>query len=124
MATVKSGHNAGAFPAWRLLRDARLAAGLSQHELASRSATTQSAIARYETARALPDMDTLHRLLGACGQRLQVQAVPIDEQDRRQLRESLELTPKQRVERNRRLTQLAAKAAAARREGRTRPLVG
>lgn len=48
-----------AFAVWRLLRDARTSAGLTQRQLAERAGTAQSAVARYETARALPDLDTL-----------------------------------------------------------------
>ena len=33
-------------------------------------------MARYETGRVLPDLRTLERLLGVCGQRLTVDAVP------------------------------------------------
>ena len=113
---------AGAHGTWRLVREARLAAGITQQELAARVGTAQSAIARYESAKSLPDIDTLHRVLAACGQRLELRAVPIDDQHLRQLRESLALTTGQRVERNRRVTRLAAKAARAHREGRVRPL--
>ena len=113
---------AGAYPVWRLIREARHEAGLTQKQLAERAATTQPAVARYETARALPDIDTLHRLLTACGRRLELRSVPIDPVDLRQLRESLELTPAQREDRNRRVTKLAAEAAEAHRSGRVRPL--
>ena len=108
---------------WKLLRDARLDAGLTQREVAERAGTSQPAIARYEAGRSLPDIDTLQRLLMACGRRLVLTADPVDAQHLRQTRESLSLTPAQRVERNRRVTRLAEKAARARREGRVRPLV-
>jgi transcriptional regulator with XRE-family HTH domain len=65
-----------AFGVWRLLREARASAGLTQRQLAERAGTAQSAVARYETARALPGLDTLHRLLAACGQRLELRTVP------------------------------------------------
>lgn len=115
---------AGAYPAWRLIREARHDAGLTQKRLAELAGTTQSAVARYETARTLPDIDTLHRLLAACGRRLVLRAVPIDPVDLRQLRESMELTPAEREDRNRRVTKLAADAAAAHQTGRVRPLRG
>lgn len=114
---------AGAYPAWRMIREARHDVGMTQKQLAELAGTTQSAVARYETARALPDIDTLHRLLAACGQRLELRSVPIDPVDLRQLRESLELTPGQRENRNRRVTRLAAEAAEAHQAGRVRPLV-
>lgn len=55
------------WPVWSLLREARHRAGLSQVELAQRAGTSQPAIARYERARAMPDLSTLHRLIEACG---------------------------------------------------------
>lgn len=115
---------AGAYPAWRLIREARRNAGLTQKALAEIAGTTQSAVARYEAARTLPDIDTLHRLLAACGQRLELRAVPIDPVDLRQLRESMELTPAEREDRNRRVTKLAADAAVAHQTGKMRPLRG
>ena len=114
--------SAGAFSAWRLIRDARVAAGLTQRQLAERAGTSQPAIARYESAKSLPDIDTLHRLLAACGQRLELTAVPVGPDGHRQLRESVELTPRQRIDRNRRVTKLAAKAAAAHEKGAVRRL--
>lgn len=56
----------------RALRQARLEANLSQVDLATRAGTSQSALARYETAAALPTLPTLERLLAACGRRLEI----------------------------------------------------
>jgi predicted nucleotidyltransferase/DNA-binding XRE family transcriptional regulator len=53
-----------------LIRDARLAAGLSQAELARRSGTSQPAIARYESGTSSPSVVTLDRVLRAAGRRL------------------------------------------------------
>jgi transcriptional regulator with XRE-family HTH domain len=108
--------------AWRLLRDARLAAGLTQAEVARRAGTSQSAVARYESAQTLPDIPTLSRLLHACGHRLELRAVPVDWVDQSQLRESVALPSERRVDRNRAMTALAARAGAARRAGRVKPL--
>jgi transcriptional regulator with XRE-family HTH domain len=115
-------HDARAWPAWRLIRDARGAAGLSQRALAERAGTSQPAIARYEAGQTLPDIDTLARLLHACGRRLELRATPLDPDERRQLAESLASSPQRRSARNRRMTALAAKGARARRAGRVRPL--
>jgi uncharacterized protein len=60
-----------------LLRSARLAAGLSQHALARRAATSQSAIARYESGAQTPTLATLQRLLAATGQALVIQTRPL-----------------------------------------------
>lgn len=59
-----------------LLRTARERAGLSQAALAAAAGTSQSAVARYETGVAQPSLRTLERLLAACGDRLELRAVP------------------------------------------------
>ena len=59
-----------------LIRRARAGARLSQAALAERAGTSQPALARYETGAALPTLPTLERLLGACGRRLELRAVP------------------------------------------------
>jgi transcriptional regulator with XRE-family HTH domain len=51
---------------------ARVKAGLTQDELASRMHTTQSAIARLESGRTLPSARTLQRLADATGMRLRI----------------------------------------------------
>jgi uncharacterized protein len=60
----------------QLMRRARTGARLSQAVLAERAGTSQPALARYETGAALPTLPTLERLLGACGRRLELRAVP------------------------------------------------
>lgn len=56
----------------RVLREARLGAGLSQAELARRARTSQSAVARYERGVSTPSLATLERLLRACGRPLRL----------------------------------------------------
>lgn len=56
----------------RLVRKARGSAGLSQAQLARRARTSQSAIARYESAVSTPSLATLERLLRACGRPLRL----------------------------------------------------
>lgn len=53
-----------------LLREARLAAGLSQAELAARSGTSQTTLCAYERGRKSPSAATLERILAAAGRRL------------------------------------------------------
>lgn len=53
-----------------LVRRARREAGLTQAELARRAATSQSAVAAYESGAKTPTVDTLERLLRAAGWRL------------------------------------------------------
>jgi transcriptional regulator with XRE-family HTH domain len=52
------------------IRSARLAAGLTQTELARRSGTSQATISAYEHATKTPSPSTLARVLGAAGRRL------------------------------------------------------
>jgi uncharacterized protein len=96
-----------------LLRDARRSAGLTQAALAERAGTSQAVVARIETRVSQPDLSTLSRLLLAAGRTLTLTTTPIGTEELRQLDESLMLTPRQRVERNRRQTALAAQAARA-----------
>jgi transcriptional regulator with XRE-family HTH domain len=56
----------------RLIKDARRQAGLSQAELARRLETTQSAIARLESPRSNPRLDTLDRVIAAAGHELEL----------------------------------------------------
>lgn len=105
-----------------LIRGARKRAGLSQAELAERAGTSQPAIARYETGRVEPDLSTLSRLATACGFRLELALIPVDEDDLRRLRATSTASPAALVEANRRATKLAAEAASAISEGRVRRL--
>lgn len=70
-----------------LIRAARTESGLTQTELARRTGTSQSAVARYETGAASPSVSTLERLLGAAGHRLEIRSTPGGpETDRRSAR--------------------------------------
>lgn len=80
-----------------LVREARRRAGLSQRELADRAGTTQSAIARVETGRSTPSIDTVVRLVRLCGLDLDVALVERDDSDWTQARRLLTLTPSQRL---------------------------
>jgi transcriptional regulator with XRE-family HTH domain len=59
-----------------IVKQARLAAGLTQAELAERIGTTQSAVARLESAGANPCVETLLRAVEAAGQELEVELRP------------------------------------------------
>ena len=56
---------------------ARMRAGLSQEELASRMQTTQSTIARLESGRGRPSTRTLDRFAKATGHRLKISFEPV-----------------------------------------------
>jgi transcriptional regulator with XRE-family HTH domain len=64
----------GVVNAARILNMARRRAGLSQRELARRSGVAQPSISRIERGLGSPTVDTLERLLRACGMELE----PID----------------------------------------------
>ena len=57
--------------------EARTRAGLTQEELAARMQTSQSAVARMESGRALPSASTLKRFASATGSRLRITFEPI-----------------------------------------------
>jgi transcriptional regulator with XRE-family HTH domain len=61
-----------------LVREARRRAGMSQSELAARTGTTQSAIARLECGRSSPSFRRVTELIEACGLELRVRLVEPD----------------------------------------------
>ena len=63
---------AAEFALARAVINARVAAGLTQEQLAQRMATTQSVIARLEGGRTRPSTQTLERLAAATGTRLRI----------------------------------------------------
>ena len=79
-----------------LVRRARSAAGLTQQQLATRVATTQSAVSRWERGHDEPRIATLADIMLACGLRLDLVVEP-DEVDRAQIRQQLAMTPAQRL---------------------------
>lgn len=83
--------------AGRVLRQARRRANLTQRELAGRSGVPQPAIARIESGAVVPRLDTLDRLLEACGGSLEVRPRLGIGVDRTAMRELLGLTPGERA---------------------------
>ena len=84
----------------RLVREARLRAGLTQRELAERSGTTQSAIARIERGATEPSYERVRKLIEACDLDLIPRIVPLDDSNWSVARTNLGLTPEQRVRQN------------------------
>jgi transcriptional regulator with XRE-family HTH domain len=80
-----------------LVREARRRAVLSQRQLADRADTTQSAIARLESGRTSPSLETVERLLRLCGFQLIVELAPYDDSDLVQAEALAELTAEQRA---------------------------
>jgi len=78
-----------------LVRSARVDARMTQRELAAVSGIPQASVARIERSVAIPRVDTLERLLRACGMTLTVR--PADDGiDRSVIRERMALTPLER----------------------------
>ena len=83
-----------------LVREARKRAGLTQKDLADRASTTQSAIARLESGRTTPSLESVERLLRLCGFQLIVELAPYDDSDIVQAEASLRRTPAERIANN------------------------
>ncbi len=81
-----------------ILREARLRAGLTQAELATRTGTTQSAISRWEVGSARPSFEVLRKLVRACGLELQVALGERDPGESSLIERSLALSPAERLD--------------------------
>jgi transcriptional regulator with XRE-family HTH domain len=89
-----------AVTAARILNMARRRAGLSQRELARRSGIPQPSISRIERGLGSPTVDTLERLLRACGMELEPVGLPREHDvDRTLIDERLRMSPDARVRR-------------------------
>jgi transcriptional regulator with XRE-family HTH domain len=83
-----------------LLKQARRAAGLTQAELARRLGTTQPEVARLESRRSNPRLDTIRRALEATGHRLELRTARVSSSvDESMLVDNLALTPAERLRR-------------------------
>lgn len=84
----------------QLLREARERHGVSQHQLAARAGTTQSAISRIEAGRVSPSIDTLWELLYLLGENLELSSGARDSGTDITLNQAnLAFSPSQRVQR-------------------------
>ena len=80
-----------------MLNMARRRAGLSQRELSRRAGVPQSTISRIESGLVSPSIQTLEKLVRACGMELEVVDRLGIGVDRSLIREYLELTPADRA---------------------------
>jgi hypothetical protein len=80
-----------------LIREARRRAQLTQSELAARLDSHQSVVARWETGRASPDLDTVQKAVRAAGFELGLSLHPADEHDLALIRRELRILPQQRL---------------------------
>lgn len=81
-----------------LMREARQRAGLTQTTLARQMGTTQSVIARWETGGAQPALETLMRLIRACGLELQTALSETDPNEVSLIERNLTLSPTERLD--------------------------
>jgi uncharacterized protein len=81
----------------RTLRDARKGMRLSQRALARLAGVPQPTVARIESGAVVPRMDTLDRLLRACGKDLELVERAGTGLDRTLIRERLRLSTAQRA---------------------------
>lgn len=84
-------------PSTTLLRHARQVAGLTQRALSGRAGVTQASISRIEDGKTSPRLDTLDRLLEACGFSLELAPRLGQGVDRTAIRELLRLSPAERA---------------------------
>jgi transcriptional regulator with XRE-family HTH domain len=80
-----------------MLREARRQAGFSQRALATRAGVPQPAVARIESGAVVPRVDTLDRLLAACGLEVATRPRPGADIDRTQIRAMLARSPIERL---------------------------
>ena len=85
-------------PSSDVIREARLRAGLSQHELAARSGRDRSVIARWEQGAVSPSLDTLVEIVHACGFDLPLELVPRNDAADDRLRRNARLSPERRLQ--------------------------
>lgn len=102
-----------------LIRQARRRAGLTQAALAQRLDTTQSAIARWESGGATPSLETLRRIVEACGLELRYSIAEPGGDGWSLAQRNLLLTPEQRLDQLVRTVKFvrAGRAAMAERPG-------
>ena len=82
-----------------LIREARLRAGLTQDELARRSGTPRSVIARWEQGAVQPGFDNMLEVIEACGFELPLMLIPRDASLDKQLEKNRLLSPERRTQR-------------------------
>src|SRR5689334_13667252 len=82
-----------------LIREARLRAGLTQTELGARTGKDRAQIARWERDDVAPNIDTVLKLIRACGYDLSLDMVEYREPEDGALADTARLTPQERVAR-------------------------
>lgn len=80
-----------------LIREVRRLAGLSQAELARRVHTTQAVVSRWERGVESPRVESVARVLQACGFEADLTFRRYDDEDRSQISWHLDMTPDDRA---------------------------
>jgi len=105
--------------AGELIKSTRLRHGLSQRRLARRVGTHQSAISRLESDRNSPSVETLELILNAMGERLSIEAEPMERSyDPLHLRATAARPPGERLALGISWNRMAGRLAAAGRRAR------
>jgi transcriptional regulator with XRE-family HTH domain len=81
-----------------LVRRARTQSGLTQRQLADALQSKQSVVSRWERGLDVPRVDTLARILHACGYEADLTFRRLDDVDRSQITAALARTPAERAE--------------------------
>ncbi len=82
----------------RLLREARLRAGLSQQQLAEVSGKDRTVIARYEQGAVAPSIDTLVEIARSCGFDILLEVVPYEPELSERMVGLQRLSPERRLD--------------------------
>jgi ribosome-binding protein aMBF1 (putative translation factor) len=79
-----------------LIREARLRAGLTQAELGQKLDSPQSVIARWEAGAVTPSLETVRRIVRACGLDLTFSLAARDDSTVHVITDNLRMSPEQR----------------------------
>src|SRR3954454_22780709 len=105
--------NLGMVSVGRLVRDVRQDAGLTQTALADAIGTKQSVVSRWENGDDTPRLETLVRILRACGFEADIALRRQDDVDRAQIREQLAMEPRERLRSVENVSRMKASATRA-----------
>ena len=83
----------------RIIREARLRAGLTQAELAECAGRDRTVVARWEQGLVAPSVDTLVELVRACGFDLPLEVVPYDDANDATIKQAALVPPDRRLDR-------------------------
>ncbi len=111
----------GAMKVSELVKRARTQAGLSQRQLAEIAGTSQSQIANYELGKVSPTLDTLERIVEACGYtlRMRLGSKELQDSDANLVDKHLAMNPEARVDFVKKMNRFYRAGLSARQLGST-----